>query len=165
MPTEALPTVDQILEEEARQVETSRKLRLGADALRPAARDSLIGLAFSGGGIRSATFNLGILQALAQSRLLGAFDYLSTVSGGGYIGGWLSAWRYRIRRSFHRLNLPGSFFDALVYRYIDRTRSRSGKESPEITGLRADSNYLTPKLGLLSADTWTVIALCIRNIV
>lgn len=125
----------------------------------------LSALCLSGGGIRSAAFALGILQGLARFRLAGKFDYLSTVSGGGYIGSWLSAWRYRIRHNFHLLNLPGSFFDALVYRYIDRTRSGSGKEAPEITGLRADSNYLTPKLGLLSADTWTVIALCIRNIV
>lgn len=51
----------------------------------------LTGLAFSGGGIRSATFNLGILQALSELRLLRHFDYLSCVSGGGYIGGWLSA--------------------------------------------------------------------------
>ena len=29
-----------------------------------------IGLAFSGGGIRSATFHLGVLQGLAQARLL-----------------------------------------------------------------------------------------------
>ncbi|WP_296888556.1 hypothetical protein, partial [Thiobacillus sp.] len=50
----------------------------------------LMGLAFSGGGIRSATFNLGITQALAELRLLRQFDYLSCVSGGGYIGGWLS---------------------------------------------------------------------------
>src|SRR5205085_4210290 len=48
-------------------------------------------LAFSGGGIRSATFNLGVLQALCEAKLLTCFDYLSTVSGGGYIGGWLSA--------------------------------------------------------------------------
>lgn len=51
------------------------------------------GLALSGGGIRSATFSLGILQALARARSparsrpwLAEFDYLSTVSGGGYIG-------------------------------------------------------------------------------
>src|SRR5262245_4612961 len=49
----------------------------------------LVGLAFSGGGIRSATFALGILQGLARLELLTRFDYLSTVSGGGYIGGWL----------------------------------------------------------------------------
>ena len=42
-------------------------------------RDRLSGLAFSGGGIRSATFNLGVLQALAGMSLLDKFDYLSTV--------------------------------------------------------------------------------------
>ena len=52
----------------------------------------LTGLAFSGGGIRSATFNLGVLQGLAKLGLLNRFDYLSTVSGGGYIGSWLSTW-------------------------------------------------------------------------
>ena len=40
------------------------------------------GLAFSGGGIRSATFNLGVIQALAEEKLLQKFDYLSTISGG-----------------------------------------------------------------------------------
>ena len=49
-------------------------------------------LCFSGGGIRSATFGLGVLQGLARTNLLERFDYLSTVSGGGYIGSWLSAW-------------------------------------------------------------------------
>ena len=55
----------------------------------------LVGLAFSGGGIRSATFNLGVVQALAKLRILRHVDYLSTVSGGGYIGGWLTAMIYR----------------------------------------------------------------------
>src|SRR6476659_577782 len=50
-------------------------------------------LCLSGGGVRSASFGLGVLQGFAQSGVLGDFDYLSTVSGGGYIGGWLSAWR------------------------------------------------------------------------
>ena len=48
-------------------------------------------LAFSGGGIRSATFCLGITQVLARRGLLKNFDYLSTVSGGGYFGAFLSA--------------------------------------------------------------------------
>lgn len=53
-------------------------------------------LAFSGGGIlRSATFNLGILQVLAELKLLREFDYLSCVSGGGHICGWLSAFIQR----------------------------------------------------------------------
>jgi hypothetical protein len=50
-----------------------------------------VGLALSGGGIRSATTNLGILQSLVTQRLLPAVDYLCTVSGGGYIGGCLSS--------------------------------------------------------------------------
>src|SRR4051794_34055189 len=51
-----------------------------------------VGFAFSGGGIRSATFNLGFLQGLAGLGLLRKVDYLSTVSGGRYIGAWLAAW-------------------------------------------------------------------------
>jgi hypothetical protein len=50
-----------------------------------------VGVALSGGGIRSATFALGFFQALAAARLLARVDYLSTVSGGGYFGGFLGA--------------------------------------------------------------------------
>ena len=46
--------------------------------------DMLTGLAVSGGGIRSASFALGVLQAIAERNRLSWFDYLSTVSGGGY---------------------------------------------------------------------------------
>jgi hypothetical protein len=55
-----------------------------------AADAPLAGLALSGGGIRSAAFNMGVLQALARGGLLPRIDYLSTVSGGGYIGACLS---------------------------------------------------------------------------
>ena len=58
------------------------------------APDDLTGIALSGGGVRSATFGLGVLQALARHDLLRRFDYLSTVSGGGYIGSsltWLTS--------------------------------------------------------------------------
>ena len=48
-------------------------------------------LCFSGGGIRSATFGLGVLRGLARCGPLGKFHYLSTVAGGGFIGAWLSA--------------------------------------------------------------------------
>lgn len=48
-----------------------------------------VGLALSGGGIRSATFSIGFLQALSRQRLLGSVDYLSTVSGGSYAGAFL----------------------------------------------------------------------------
>ena len=50
----------------------------------PPPSDDHVGLAFSGGGIRSGTFNLGVLQALQAAGLLRHVDYLSSVSGGGY---------------------------------------------------------------------------------
>ena len=50
-----------------------------------------VGLALSGGGIRSASFNLGLLQALYNRGLLRHVDYLSTVSGGGYVGSYLTS--------------------------------------------------------------------------
>ena len=68
-------------------------------AKRPRCERGLTGLALSGGGIRSATFNLGVLQGMAKvlnertgKGMLPLFDYLSTVSGGGYIGSWFAAW-------------------------------------------------------------------------
>jgi len=51
-----------------------------------------VGLALSGGGIRSATFSLGVVQVLADRKLLNQVDFLSTVSGGGYTGSFLSRW-------------------------------------------------------------------------
>ena len=52
---------------------------------------NLTGLAFSGGGLRSATFHLGLLEALQHMGKLDRMDYLSTVSGGSYLAGWLVA--------------------------------------------------------------------------
>jgi hypothetical protein len=72
----------------------------------------LTGLAISGGGIRSATFALGVLQAFAFTGLLRRFDYLSTVSGGGYIGSWLSVGIKRV--GFDKMEerlLPARFRD------------------------------------------------------
>ena len=53
--------------------------------------DWAAGLALSGGGIRSATFSLGVMASLARRNLLPEFDYLSTVSGGGYAGCFLTS--------------------------------------------------------------------------
>lgn len=55
-----------------------------------AADAPVVGLGLSGGGIRSASFNLGVLQALQRKGLLSRIDYLSSVSGGGYIASCLS---------------------------------------------------------------------------
>ena len=64
----------------------------GGDPYVWAMGNKLQGICLSGGGIRSATFNLGILQGLAELGILHKFDYLSSVSGGGYIHEWLAAW-------------------------------------------------------------------------
>jgi Patatin-like phospholipase len=56
---------------------------------RASSPEETIGLALSGGGIRSATFSLGVLQSLAKRGFLEKIDYLSTVSGGGYAGCFL----------------------------------------------------------------------------
>jgi hypothetical protein len=61
-----------------------------ADPEQPTPDNGLVGLAFSGGGIRSATLNLGIAQALNEYGVFRHADYLSTVSGGGYLGSGLS---------------------------------------------------------------------------
>ena len=111
-------------------------------------------LCLSGGGIRSASFGLGVLQALARARLLEKFDYLSTVSGGGYIGGWLSAWIHH-----HPRGREGVFAE------LRTTPERTLEpESDPIRHLRAFSNYLTPQFGLFSADTWTIGATVLRDI-
>lgn len=122
-------------------------------------------LCISGGGIRSATFALGVIQGLAGTGILEKFDYLSTVSGGGYIGSWLSSWSRR-----HKDGIKG-VQDDLVR--ADTGRLAGGmKQKPDakiepepqpLQHLRAYSNYLSPKLGF-SADTFTLAALYIRNL-
>jgi hypothetical protein len=121
----------------------------------------LVGLAFSGGGIRSATFNLGVLQGLATYGLLKRFDYLSTVSGGGYIGSWLISW---IKRS-HIKDVEDALRKAPPHYGQDKDPFGGAyKEPEEINFLRAYSNYLTPRTGLLGADTWMAIASYLRNL-
>ena len=114
------------------------------------------GLALSGGGIRSATFSLGVLQALAHAKKLTSFDYLSTVSGGGYIGAWLSAW------------IKQDGLD-IVQEQLGRHGSGDGMaprstEPKELAWLRRFSNYLTPRVGLFSTDTLTLISIWSRNV-
>jgi hypothetical protein len=112
--------------------------------------EDLAALCLSGGGIRSATFSLGVIQGLARFGLVGRFHYLSSVSGGGYIGSWLSAWRSN--------EDDEHVFAGLI------SMQATGSEPPQIKGIRADSNYITPQLGLLSADTWTAVAVYVRNL-
>ena len=93
-PTNAPPLkFSEIYQEEQTQIRTRRERQF---YLRDKnATSDCVGIALSGGGIRSATFCLGFLQELNRLKLLRIFDYLSTVSGGGYVGGWWSAWLSR----------------------------------------------------------------------
>ena len=127
-------------------------------------------LCLSGGGIRSASFALGVLQALAthprsakggtpvehaENSLLCKFTYLSTVSGGGYIGSWLSAWITRKRFD--------TVWAGLMRRPSDATDP--GTAPHAISWLREHGNYLTPKLGLASPDTLATVVIFVRNLV
>jgi hypothetical protein len=78
--------------DEAEAVRARRKAWLSGSGNppRPAAGQDAIGLALSGGGIRSATFSLGVVQVLAENGFLKEVDFLSTVSGGGYTGCFLT---------------------------------------------------------------------------
>jgi hypothetical protein len=115
--------------------------------------DEVFGLALSGGGIRSATFNLGVIQALAEKYLLRHFHYLSTVSGGGYIGAWLSL--------FIKNFCDGHVETAEGEIWPPREQSL---EHRAIRFLRSFSNYLTPRMGLLSKDSLVAAATYLRNL-
>jgi hypothetical protein len=117
--------------------------------------ESLSALCLSGGGIRSATFNLGVLQVLARAGLLGKFDYLSSVSGGGYIASWLRAWMHRrgVENVVKDLGRGAKDCDPLA------------TEPKPVSNLREYSNYLTPAVGLFSGDTWSAAATIARNLI
>jgi len=147
-----------LLENELVEINARRKqhqiepVETNGDAYARAAKSGLTGICFSGGGIRSATFNLGILQGLAQLKLLHCFDYVSSVSGGGYIHQWLASWSKR------------ETFSDVAQKLIPLPESGSPHSHPEpIRWLRRFSNYLTPERGLFTTDTWVVLATWLRN--
>ncbi len=109
-------------------------------------------LCLSGGGIRSAAFGLGVLEALARKDLLTEFHYLSTVSGGGYIGGFLARWIHEEK---------GDVYTVQSQLSMGVTPGRP--EPSPLQWLRDYSNFLTPRTGLASLDTWTAAVLWMRN--
>lgn len=112
--------------------------------------DAPTALCLSGGGIRSATFCLGVLQGLARRGLLDRFHYLSTVSGGGYIGSWLSS----------RIKWNGL---KSTVRELATAGTGIAPEAQPIRRLRAYSNYLAPVWGQ-STDFFTLVATFLRNL-
>ncbi len=127
-----------------------------------ARKQHLTGMCFSGGGIRSATFNLGIIQGLAVKGWLDQVDYLSSVSGGGYIHSWLAAW-------LKRAELKPSPWQHVMSRLVPLPHHEPGQPfqavwPSQIQWLRRYSNYLTPHKGAFTGDTWAAIACWIRNV-
>jgi hypothetical protein len=109
-----------------------------------------LGLALSGGGVRSAAFCLGVLQALTRGGWLPHVDFLSTVSGGGYIGAFLG-------RFFDLCGKSGGLTGALPNQTAGAAQDRVARDlrdarSAPVSWLRRHSNYLSPS-GLGEAAT------------
>src|SRR4029077_3385654 len=82
--------------------------------------------------------------------------YRSTVSGGGYIGSWLSAWIHR----------SGNDAEKVAGELASLTpRAKLDPEPGPISHLREFSNYLSPRAGLLSTDAWTLLGTILRNMI
>ncbi|HEY1695111.1 MAG TPA: hypothetical protein VGG39_23245 [Polyangiaceae bacterium] len=111
-----------------------------------------VGLALSGGGIRSATFCLGVLQALARAGLLRRIDYMSTVSGGGYVGSFLGGLFVGSRRE------PAA---PAVCRCDEVERGLTAvPDSFAVSWLRSNGRYLAPNG---SGASWLAGAVLLRN--
>ncbi|MFI5103567.1 MAG: hypothetical protein ACHP79_01470, partial [Terriglobales bacterium] len=126
---------------------------------------NLSALCFSGGGIRSASFGLGVLTGLARISIggqsagatkgvLGEIDYVSTVSGGGYLGSWLTGW---IRT--HTQGFVGVIKDLAAFRLTS-----VDPEAGPVRHLRDYTSYLAPRSGVFSSDAWTLAAIISRNL-
>lgn len=103
----------------------------------------VVGVALSGGGIRSATFCLGLFQSLARQRLIRKIDYLSTVSGGGYFGSFLGT----------ALSRAGSTVDSVE-------RELANNHSWCVRWLRENGRFLSPNG---AGDNWMSAAVALRN--
>jgi len=143
----------QVMEAERRALEAARQGSLPDEAQQQDARGPMqaYALCLSGGGIRSATFSLGVLQGLAKKGWLTKFDFLSTVSGGGFIGSWLTVW---LRQ---HPSPTQSDWDALFL-------GSGPAESKPIKHLRKYSNYLSPLLGF-TTDFLGMVATFLGNLI
>jgi predicted acylesterase/phospholipase RssA len=122
----------------------------------------LTGLAFSGGGIRSASFGLGALQALHVSSGIEGIDYLSTVSGGGYIGCSLTA---TMQKSSVRQNTSGNEKTAETQKTNGKfpfTKPENCDDTDSVRHIRDFSNYLIPHSAL---DVITTLGIIGRGLI
>lgn len=121
-------------------------------------KNTLAGLALSGGGIRSATFALGVTQAMAAHDKLRRFDYLSTVSGGGYLGASIT---YLMR---NRTGAPREDAETFPYPVDSPAQQQKRRSTPrqdaQLIHLRHHGKYLTPGRGI---DAISLIAVLLRG--
>ncbi len=131
------------------------RIKRGEDEQEASREDNLIGLALSGGGIRSATFSLGIMQALVNRDLLKRIDYLSTVSGGGYIGSSITWLTSKLAQSEEAEEDPKRFSTLkgqFPYGSDDPRPEKIQRAEPRqermLKYLREHGYYLTPGTGI-----------------
>jgi hypothetical protein len=113
-----------------------------------------VGLALSGGGIRSAAVSLGVLQALNQQGVIDKIDYLSTVSGGGYIGCSLTTTMSKGGGRF--------VFGNVSRKGGGRPLAAEISDTDEVGHIRNYSNFLLPAG---ARDFITAIAIVLRGLV
>ena len=85
-----LRSYEQVIKEEGEHLKERRRKLFGSQAAH-SFDATKFGIALSGGGIRSATINMGFLATLNKVAVLEKADYLSTVSGGGYTGSYIQS--------------------------------------------------------------------------
>lgn len=109
-------------------------------------KQDFFGLALSGGGIRSASFCLGVMQSLVGGGVLKKIDYLSTASGGGYIGSTLT---WFLNRGMPDGTPAGTDADNFPLGHA-RTGARNQLQNPNavLDFLRQHGCYLTPENNL-----------------
>ena len=157
------------------QTRMARRRRAHDIGNAPADEAATVGLALSGGGIRSATFCLGVMRSLAQARVLESFDYLSTVSGGGYAGAFFNSLfaRWKVPAAAESVAPePERELEAekarakMPYDVLRGPVCRPGSGGPDsgwpLWWLRSSGRYLAPTG---AGDYVYAAALAIRNLV
>ena len=136
----------------------------------PSEKPDRFGVCFSGGGIRSACVALGVSQSLARHRLFRKVQYLSAISGGGYLLGALTAWIKRTPGGFATVDQALALSADPATPKPDATSVTVGNaysrflEPDFIRNLRSYSSYLTPRLGILSGDALALVSIYLRNL-
>src|SRR5207253_10714760 len=83
--------------------------------------------------------------------------------GGGFIGSWLTAWIHRVGPDEVMKEL-GKPEEVAPNQTTKSTIDPLDPEPKPLSNLRVYVNYLTPKKGLLSVDTWTLVAVDLCNL-